>query len=156
MHQENLYTSPNMAGRIKDIARTREITMKSILESCDLGSNTFSHMLHGKMIASDSLARIADCLNCSVDYLLGRTDNPNVLPLNLNSGNHIVLGDCCQNNPVVIGKAAAGSEPDELEQEVIRILKELPIRKRTELLTVMYQYLDENKKKEDENLVDKS
>ena len=65
-------------------------------------------------------------------------------------------GGCCQNNPVVIGKAAAGSEPDELEQEVIRILKELPIRKRTELLTVMYQYLDENKKKEDESLVDES
>ena len=79
MHQENLYTSPNMAGRIKDIARTREITMKSILESCDLGSNTFSHMLHGKVIASDSLARIADSLNCSVDYLLGRTDTPILL-----------------------------------------------------------------------------
>lgn len=103
-----------------------------------------------------NFAKIADNLNCSLDYLLGRTDNPSVLPLNLNSGNHIVLGDCCQNNPVVIGKAAAGSEPDELEQEVIRILKELPIRKRTELLTVMYQYLDENKKKEDENLVDES
>ena len=101
------------------------------------------------MPKADNLAKIADYLGCSVDYLLGRTDNPNVLPLNLNSGNHIVLGDCCQNNPVVIGKAAAGSEPDELEQEVIRILKELPIRKRTELLTVMYQYLDENKKKED-------
>ena len=53
--------------------------MKSILESCDLGSNTFSHMLHGKVIASDSLARIADSLNCSVDYLLGRTDTPILL-----------------------------------------------------------------------------
>ena len=59
MHQENLYTSPNMAGRIKDIARTREITMKSILESCDLGSNTFSLMINGKMNASDSMARNA-------------------------------------------------------------------------------------------------
>lgn len=79
MHQENLYTSSHVARRIKDIARTREITMKSILESCDLGSNTFSHMLHGKVIASDSLARIADSLNCSVDYLLGRTDTPILL-----------------------------------------------------------------------------
>ena len=26
----------------------------------------------------DSLARIADCLDCSVDYLLGRTENPAV------------------------------------------------------------------------------
>ena len=102
------------------------------------------------MPKADNLAKIADYLDCSVDYLLGRTDDPNSPSLNLNVGNHIVLGDCCQNNPVVIGKAAAGSESDELEQEVIRILKELPIRKRTELLTVMYQYLDENKKKEDD------
>lgn len=31
-------------------------------------------MQHGRAIASDSLARIADYL----DYLLGRTDNPEV------------------------------------------------------------------------------
>ena len=52
--------------------------MKKILEDCNLGSNTFSHMLHGKAIAFDSLAHIADYLDCSVDYLLGRTDNPEV------------------------------------------------------------------------------
>ena len=28
------------------------------------------------MIAADSLAKIADYLDCSVDYLLGRTDDP--------------------------------------------------------------------------------
>lgn len=27
-------------------------------------------------IASQTLVLIADCLDCSVDYLLGRTDNP--------------------------------------------------------------------------------
>ena len=32
-------------------------------------------MLHGKAIAFDSLAKIADCLNCSVDFLLGRKEN---------------------------------------------------------------------------------
>jgi hypothetical protein len=35
-------------------------------------------MQHGRAIASDSLARIADYLDYSVDYLLGRTDNPEV------------------------------------------------------------------------------
>ena len=29
-------------------------------------------------ISSSNLARIADYLNCSVDYLLGRTENPEV------------------------------------------------------------------------------
>lgn len=49
-----------------------------MLEELDLGSNTMSHMRHGRAIASDSLAKIADYLDCSVDYLLGRTDNPEV------------------------------------------------------------------------------
>ena len=31
-----------------------------------------------KSFAHDSLARIADYLDCSVDYLLGRTDNPEI------------------------------------------------------------------------------
>ena len=35
-------------------------------------------MYNGSMVKGDSLARIADYLDCSVDYLLGRTDNPEV------------------------------------------------------------------------------
>lgn len=151
-----MYNSQIIAERIRTTIKQQGKSLGEVLSECELGKNTVSKIEKGTDILTLNFAKIADNLNCSLDYLLGRTDNPNVLPLNLNSGNHIALGDCCQNNPVVIGKAAAGSEPDELEQEVIRILKELPIRKRTELLTVMYQYLDENKKKEDESLVDES
>ncbi len=32
----------------------------------------------GSTPKSENLAKIADCLDCSVDYLLGRTDNPEV------------------------------------------------------------------------------
>ena len=73
-----LYNSPDVAGRIKSYAKQRNKSLKDLLTACSLGSNTFSHMLHGRSLASDSLARIADELDCSVDYLLGRTDNPEV------------------------------------------------------------------------------
>lgn len=49
-----------------------------MLVDYDLGSNTMSALYHGKSIAFDSLAKIADYLDCSVDYLLGRTDNPEI------------------------------------------------------------------------------
>ncbi|UQA28483.1 helix-turn-helix domain-containing protein [Flavonifractor plautii] len=49
-----------------------------MLSDLSLGSNTMSNLRHYRMIAADSLARIADYLDCSVDYLLGRTDNPEV------------------------------------------------------------------------------
>ena len=78
MLDENLYNSPFVANNIKNYAKSKNISLKNILIDCKLGSNTFSHMLHGRSMAFDSLARIADYLDCSVDYLLGRTDIPEV------------------------------------------------------------------------------
>ena len=72
----NLYNSPDVAKRIKDIAQIKGISLKEILSSCELGANTFSHMYHGRALSFDSLARIADCLSVPVDYLLGRESVP--------------------------------------------------------------------------------
>lgn len=78
MNDEKLYNSPYVATKIKARATTQGVSLKALLSECSLGSNTFSHMLHGRAIAFDSLAKIADYLDCSVDYLLGRTDKPEV------------------------------------------------------------------------------
>ncbi len=77
MSINNLYNSHNLATSIKLRAKAQKITIKDMLIDCELGSNTMSALYHGKSIAFDSLAKIADYLDCSVDYLLGRTDNPN-------------------------------------------------------------------------------
>jgi transcriptional regulator with XRE-family HTH domain len=73
-----MYNSPNIAIRIKDKAKQVNITVKDLLIACELGSNAISHLNHGKSISAESLAKIADYLDCSVDYLLGRTDKPEV------------------------------------------------------------------------------
>ena len=73
-----MYESHNIATSIKRQAKARNIIIKTMLSDLELGSNTMSAMYHGKTLASDSLARIADYLDCSVDYLLGRTDKPDV------------------------------------------------------------------------------
>ena len=74
MKSPNMYNSPEVAAKIKLFAKSKNISLKDLLNDCELGSNTFSHMLHGKSIAYDSLARIADYLECSIDFLLGRTN----------------------------------------------------------------------------------
>ncbi len=71
-----MYNSHNLAIMIKSRAKEKNIAMKDLLIACSLGSNTMSALYHGKSIAFDSLAKIADELDCSVDYLLGRTENP--------------------------------------------------------------------------------
>ena len=52
--------------------------IKTMLSECSLGINTISQMSKGNDMLSKNLARIADYLDCSVDYLLGRTDKPEV------------------------------------------------------------------------------
>ena len=74
-----MYESPYIANSIKLTAKEKGIALKDMLSDLSLGSNTISHMRHNKMISADSLARIADYLDVSVDYLLGRTVSPSEL-----------------------------------------------------------------------------
>lgn len=78
MDNGKLYNSLDIANRVKAQAKAREIQLKVMLAEIGLGANTMSNMRHDRMIAADSLALIADYLDCSVDYLLGRTDKPEV------------------------------------------------------------------------------
>ncbi len=73
-----MYESTLLAERIKSYTKQKKVTLKSLFEECGLGRNTMAHLTAGKSIAHDSLAKIADYLDCSVDYLLGRTDNPEI------------------------------------------------------------------------------
>lgn len=78
VERKSLYKSLNIADMIKARAKEKKVALKDMLVDLELGSNTMSNMRHDRMIAADSLARIADYLDCSVDYLLGRTDNPEI------------------------------------------------------------------------------
>ena len=71
-----MYSSEVISARIKQLAKRKKVSIKEMLAACDLGINTLANMNSGRMPLSDNLARIADYLDCSVDYLLGRTDNP--------------------------------------------------------------------------------
>lgn len=72
-----MYNSSNVAERIKELSKKRNISVKQMLLDVGLGFNTMSNM-KTSMPKADNLAKIADYLDCSVDYLLGRTDIPEV------------------------------------------------------------------------------
>lgn len=74
-----MYNAQQVAERIKGQAKFKNILIKNMLDECELNKNALSSMLsRGSWLQANNLARIADYLNCSVDYLLGRTDNPEV------------------------------------------------------------------------------
>ena len=51
--------------------------LHGLMKELGLGVNIISQMSDKKGVSCFALAAIADRLNCSVDYLLGRTDSPN-------------------------------------------------------------------------------
>ena len=72
-----MYNSQDVAQSIKKMSKDKNITIKKLLEDVGLGFNTMSNM-KTSMPKADNLAKIADYLDCSVDYLPGRTDNPEI------------------------------------------------------------------------------
>lgn len=97
-----MYITQDIANRIKVRLKDQRISTKTMLSDLDMGINAISEFAKGKQMSCINLARIADYLDCSVDYLLGRTDVPEL--------SQSAAGECSgrfsspENNQVKTGK----------------------------------------------------
>lgn len=132
--------------RIKELSDNNSLTLKQINETCGLNKNTINLSANSKTgLNAKALFDISDCLNCSVDYLLGRTDNPNITAKTyINGENSIqaVVGGAIENNTVTI------SATDEMTKEIGLLLSNLTYRQKTDLMKQIYDFVDDIKKKE--------
>ena len=71
-----MYDAQDLAMNIKLRAKATKTPICQMLADCGLNVNAVSELSKGKKFSYASLALIADRLDCSVDYLLGRTENP--------------------------------------------------------------------------------
>ncbi len=65
-----------LKGRIKSQCENQGKSITAMLSELSLGVNAINQINEKKGMGSFVLANIADYLGCSVDYLLGRTDEP--------------------------------------------------------------------------------
>lgn len=125
-----MYNSTILADRIKLRAKEQHIQLKLIWSEIGITDNTLTNLRKGSMLGADKLALIADKLNCSVDYLLGRTDNPNVtggtyINGNNNNGNQAINGDVNIN--------ADAAEKD--DRQLFEMIKSLDLVERAKIIT---------------------
>lgn len=65
--------------RFKKIIQTNNLTAYRVAKDTGISQGLMAEYHRGNKIPTvNNLVKIADYLNCSVDYLLGRTDNPEV------------------------------------------------------------------------------
>lgn len=68
-----------IANKIKQLCKSKGKTIYKMLLDCDISKSFMYDMeKRNKSPSCDKIIRIADYLDCSVDYLLGRTDNPEI------------------------------------------------------------------------------
>lgn len=71
--------SQELAELIRTLASERNTSVTYMLKELSLGKNTLSAMqVNGGYPRIEALVKIADFLGVSIDYLIGRTDNPEV------------------------------------------------------------------------------
>lgn len=82
-----MFTPFEIAERIKQCAKKRGVTVKSVLQEAGVGEKMVSNMSgkNGSYPQSDKLAKVAFYLNCSVDYLLGYETERNAVSQTGNS-----------------------------------------------------------------------
>lgn len=74
-----MQNNQSVADRIKIMTKSKNVTIKQMLSDIGLGFNTIVKLSHGTDILTRNMVKIADYLDCSVDYLLGRTDCPDLV-----------------------------------------------------------------------------
>ncbi|EGO8168755.1 helix-turn-helix domain-containing protein [Enterococcus sp. C1(2024)] len=68
--------------RVKTLAKNRSKTMKQVTLDLGYSENYFYSLKSGKQPSAEKLKELADYFNVSVDYLLGRTENPHPVDKN--------------------------------------------------------------------------
>lgn len=127
--------SATIAQLIKERMRIHGITNKQLAESVkNVNVNTISQLAKGREISYVTFADIADYLSCSVDYLLGRSDDPNMI-VNISDNNQSNVNG---NNNIQVFPI------DDNQKEINSILSQLSPRERTELMMMIYQFADEH------------
>lgn len=131
-----MYNSQDIAEKINILCKTKKIVQKVMLRDCELGINAIANMRSGKNISADSLARMADCLNVSVDYLLGRTDVQEVNHGNVYNVHNSPLSAQGYNNTVNVTQANT-EHADSMVDEMIKQFETLSFADKAEIMHII-------------------
>lgn len=125
-------TAQQIAETIKLEAKKKKIRIRDLLVQCGLNINTISDFARGQQISLISFVKIADELECSVDYLLGRTTD-NLQTYKIQTGNTISV----EYNNVGDSNSVTASTPslDEHRKLLLDLYNKLSPIEQVELLS---------------------
>ena len=132
-----MYNSQETIFRIKQRAKEQGIAILDLQAKCDLGRNAISQAAKSQDgMKARNLFAIAEVLNCSVDYLMGRTDNPTV------SGNNISNFDTTINGTQANIIQGAETDLDEIKVALSKLTSSNRHRAIADMLDLLEKYIE--------------
>lgn len=120
-----MYNQQEIAEKIKQKVKENKTTLKQLLDCCDLNINYISDFAKGKDMTVNKLYEIANYLNVSIDYLLGRTEEPTQI---MNNSGVFTGGIQAQNYN------ASAPQITGIESEVLNEMKKMNNKEKAQLL----------------------
>lgn len=122
---------------IKNLAREKGIPTGHMLAELGVSKNTLSQMNTRNAYPNiETIAKIADYLDCSVDYLLGRQESTNI---HINSHNQTSVKD----STVQIN---SDTTADGIENEMIAQFRSLPFSSKVNVMNCIQKESEKNVK----------
>lgn len=107
------------------LMKERNVTAKELSETLKFGKNQIKYWKdNGNIPNGETLISLSNYFDVSIDYLLGRTNEPNGVYQNSNSGN-IVNGNNGNNSPLTVNGNAAAPNKDTLTEQFIQKFEQL-------------------------------
>ena len=136
-----MYDLQLIEERIMTIAKSKGLSKNKLLINAKLHKGVFDNMKKGQVPSIDKIHTIADYLECSVDYLLGRTDEQTIT----HSTNNINSNFVQKNGSITFGSVSVASNSDKNsnnislsseEIEILDIYRSLNIREKAKFLNM--------------------
>ncbi len=133
-----MYNLQLIEERIMSIAKKKGLTKNKLLLNAKLHKGVFDNMKKGQIPSVDKIHIIADYLDVSVDYLLGRTDEQTNTHYT-NNINDINDSNFIQGIGSITVHDSTSNQPKELskeETEILDIYRSLNIREKAKFLNM--------------------
>ena len=140
-------TNSQLITNIKSICKTQNVPLSEMLEQCNLSKGfIYDVEKRDRTPSIDKITAIAEYFSVSVDYLLGRTNNPKVQTNNNNTAiteSNIVNGNV--ENSTNVNTIAKNTTLDETAEQVLNAFQGMTLADKAKVITLIAELTEKNK-----------
>lgn len=128
-----------------ELAQSRGVTMYELSQKTNIPQSLLSNYKNGKKKpALENIIKLADFFDVSTDYLLGRTDNPNVSGNNIIQSSNVINGNNGNHSPLTVTE----TEKENNCKEIEILLEKMPRSKQLRAIADIIDLLEEKYQEE--------